>query len=168
MRRARLDAIPGVGPRWRRRWSRALVIARRFDLGGISRPGLGSYRSRIQAAAKTSQQHQQTRRSISTQLVHHRCSRRDPLCKAPWYEASAMAYSIVGAAVDQGCCYRTRQQDRAHGLGDNDQGRALQGTCRTRGLKSAGATIVSAADLATRRVTMFRLLLQFPGSGYPG
>jgi hypothetical protein len=49
-----LDAIPGSALRWRLLWSRALVILRRFDRVGISRPGSGSYRSRTQAAAKTS------------------------------------------------------------------------------------------------------------------
>jgi transposase len=73
--------------------------------------------------------------SLSTQLIHRRRSRRDPLCKAPWYAASAMAHGIAGAAADQGRCHRPRQQDRAHGLGDDGQGRALQGTHRTSGLK---------------------------------
>jgi hypothetical protein len=46
-----------------------------------------------------------------------------------------MANSIIGTAAYQGRSHRTRQQDRAHGLGDNDQGRALQGTRRTSGVK---------------------------------
>jgi hypothetical protein len=46
-----------------------------------------------------------------------------------------VAYGFVGTAAYQGCCHCTRQQDRAHGLGDNDQGRALQGTRRTSGVK---------------------------------
>jgi hypothetical protein len=46
-----------------------------------------------------------------------------------------MAHSIVGKAAYQGCCHRARQLDRAHGLGDDDKGRALQGTRRTRGMK---------------------------------
>ncbi len=38
--------------------------------------------------------------------------------------ASAMARGVAGAAADQGRCHRTRQQDRANGLGDDDEGRA--------------------------------------------
>jgi hypothetical protein len=69
---------------------------------------LGLDWARTEAGPKRPQrhvrQHQQTMRSISAQLIHYRCSRRDPLCKAPWYGASAMAHSIVGTAAYQGRC----------------------------------------------------------------
>src|SRR5450631_1935209 len=42
----------------------------------------------------------------------------------------ALAYGLAGAAADQGCGYRARQQDRANGLGHDGQGRAIQGTRR--------------------------------------
>jgi transposase len=50
----RLDAIPGVGPALATALVARLEIPRRFDRDGISRPGLGSSRSRTRAAAKTS------------------------------------------------------------------------------------------------------------------
>jgi hypothetical protein len=52
-----------------------------------------------------------------------------------------MARGIAGAPADQGRCHRVRQQDRAHGLGDDDEGRALQGTRRTCGVKRSGRNI---------------------------
>ena len=79
-------------------------------------------------------QHQQTRRSLSAQLVYDRRACRDPLCENPWHQASTLAYRLVGASAHQGRCHRARQQDRADGVGDDGQGRALQRTCRTRGV----------------------------------
>jgi transposase len=35
---------------------------------------------------------------------------------------------LTGAAADQGCSHRPRQQDRADGLGHDGQGRAIRGT----------------------------------------
>jgi len=52
----------------------------------------------------------------------------------PRHHASALAYGIVGAAADQGCRHRTRQQDGADGLGHDDQGRTLQGPHRACGV----------------------------------
>src|SRR6266481_5660858 len=58
-------------------------------------------------------------------------ARRHPLRQDPWHQTSALAHGLVGAAADQGCGYRARQQDRANGLGHDGQGRAIQGTRRT-------------------------------------
>ena len=68
-------------------------------------------------------------------LAFDRCIMAWHLCEAPRYQTSAMAYSVVGTAADQGRCHRTRQQDRANGLGDHEQRGALQGTRRTSGVK---------------------------------
>ena len=46
----------------------------------------------------------------------------------------ALAHGIVGAAADKDRGHRACQQDRANGLGHDDQGRAIQGTRRTRGV----------------------------------
>ena len=40
-------------------------------------------------------QHQQARRSLSTQLIHRRCARRDPLCEAAWHQTSTMAHDVT-------------------------------------------------------------------------
>jgi transposase len=50
----RLDAIPGVGPHWQQRWSRALPIPKPSNPGGTFQPGLVSCRGRTRAAARTS------------------------------------------------------------------------------------------------------------------
>ena len=59
-----------------------------------------------------------------------------------------MAYRIVSSAAYQGRCLRAGQQDRAHGLGDNDQGRTLEVTRRTSGVKE----IMSATSGVMRTV----------------
>jgi transposase InsO family protein len=43
------------------------------------------------------------------------------------HSASALAYGIAGAATDQGCRHRARQQARQDGLGNDGEGRALPG-----------------------------------------
>ena len=40
-----------------------------------------------------------------------------PLRQDPWHQTSALAYGLAGAAANQGCGYRARQQNRANGLG---------------------------------------------------
>jgi hypothetical protein len=40
-------------------------------------------------------------------------ARRHSLCEDPRHEASAVAHGTVGAAADQDCRHRTRQQDCA-------------------------------------------------------
>jgi transposase len=44
-------------------------------------------------------------------------------------------YGVVGAAAHQGRYHRAGQQDGPNGMGNGDQGRTLQGTRRTRGVK---------------------------------
>jgi len=46
-----------------------------------------------------------------------------------------MAHDITGAAANQGRRHCASQQDRSHGLGDDDERGALQGTRRTGGVK---------------------------------
>ena len=76
-------------------------------------------RQRWQGQAR---QYQQTRRSLSAQPVHDRCARRHPLCQNPWYQASALAHGVAGAATHEGYGDRARQQDRQDGVGDDGQG----------------------------------------------
>jgi hypothetical protein len=142
MRRAS-DLMPSrvSAPRWRLLWSQALPIPRRFDRARISRPGSGWCRSRTRVGTKTSSAASANRRSLSAQFVHSRCARRDPLCEAPRHQTSAMARGIASAAANQGRRHRARQQDRSHGLGDDDERGALQGTRRTVGMKEIASGI---------------------------
>ena len=55
--------------------------------------------------------------------------------------ALAVAHGIVGAAAEQGRRHRPGQQDRADGLGDDGQRRALQGTRRACGVKEIAPDI---------------------------
>jgi hypothetical protein len=48
---------------------------------------------------------------------------------------------IDGAAADEGRRHRARQQDRQNGLGDDGQGRALQGTRRACGMNEIASDI---------------------------
>ena len=63
-------------------------------------------------------------------------SARDPcpILRRSSHRAPALAHIIVGQAADKGCGDRARQQDRPDGLGDDGQGRALQGTRRACGI----------------------------------
>jgi hypothetical protein len=130
----RLDAIPcrpgtcncAGGEHW---GSQGVSIGTGFLGLDWTRPEAELERGQGQA-----RQHQQARRSLSAQLVHRRCARRDPLCEAPRHRTSTMACGIAGASANQGRCHRARQKDRANGLGDDDQG-ALEGTRRTSGVK---------------------------------
>jgi hypothetical protein len=75
--------------------------------------------------------------SISNQgdryLLPGRRACHHALCQDSWHQASVLAHGIAGAAVAQGCCYRACQQDRADGLGHDDQRRALEGTMPSTG-----------------------------------
>ena len=55
-------------------------------------------------------------------------------------KTSALAHGLAGAAADEGCCYRARQQDRANGLGHDGQRRAIQGTRRACGVRRSRRT----------------------------
>ena len=62
--------------------------------------------------------------------------------KISWHQTtSALAHSAVGQATDKGGCHCTRQQDRAHGMGNDRQRRALQGTCRLGGMNEIAPVI---------------------------
>ena len=122
-------------------WSQALLIPRPFDRDGTFRPGSAGAETELERGQRQARQHQQTRRSLSTQLVHGGCARRDPLCETPWHEAPPMADGVVSAPAHQGRCHCARQQDRSHGMGDDDEGRALQGTRCARGVKAITSAI---------------------------
>ncbi len=106
----RLDAIPGVGPALATALVASIGDPKAFRSGRDFSAWIGLVPKQNSSGGKDklgniSKQGDR----LSAQLIHRRCSRRDPLCEAPWYEASAMAYSIVGTAADQGRCHRTRQ-----------------------------------------------------------
>jgi transposase len=106
---------------------------------------LGLDRARAEAELEWRQgqawQYQQTRRSLSAQPVHDRCTRRDPPCQNPWHRASALAYRVADAATNEGRGHRARQQDRQDGVGDDGQERTLQRTRRARGVNEIASGI---------------------------
>jgi hypothetical protein len=105
-------------------WHRSNATSRRLDeLPGRQRPRsqglplgaelLSLDRARAEAALEWRQglarQYQQARRSLSTQPIHRRRPRRDPLRQDPWHKASPLAYGTAGAAANQSRCHRARQ-----------------------------------------------------------
>ena len=86
-------------------------------------------------------EYQQTRRPLSAQPVHGRRARRHSLCQDPRHQASALAHGIVGTAANQDRRHRTGQQDGAHGLGHDGQGRTLQGARRACGVNQIASDI---------------------------
>ena len=119
----RLDDIPGVGPAFgdrsgcQCRGSEGVPV--RARLLGLDWASPQAELERRQGQAR---QYQQTRRSLSAKPVHDRCAGGDPLCQNPWHQASALAHGVVDAATHEGRSYRTRQQDRKDGVGDDGQG----------------------------------------------
>jgi transposase len=138
----RLDAIPGIGPAL----ATALVAsvadpkafrsARNFSawIGLVPKQHSSGGKDRLGSISKQGDRYL---RSLFTAgaLAVIRCA------KDPWLPASALAYRIAGAPADQGCRHRARQQNRPNGLGNDGQGRALQGTRRTRGVNEIALEI---------------------------
>jgi transposase len=104
----RLDEIPGVGPALATALVASIADPKAFRSGRDFSAWIG--------------------------LVPKQHSGRDPLRQDPRHQAPAVAHGLVGAATDQGRRHRARQQDRQNGLGNDGQGRAIQGTRRTRGV----------------------------------
>ena len=130
----RLDEIPGVGPalasashrtRGQRRRPEGFPVGTRFF--GLDRARAEAELERRQRKARWNNQ---ARRPIPAQPIHSRRAGGHSLREDAWHQASALAHRAVGAAADQSGCRCARQQDRAHGLGHDEQRRALQGVCR--------------------------------------
>ena len=131
----RLDDIPGVGPAL----ATALVASvadpkvfrsgRDFSawIGLVPKQNSSGGKDRLGSISKRGE-------SLSAQSVHDRRAGGDPLCQNPRYQASALAYGVADAATHEGRSYRTRQQNRQDGVGDDGQGQTLQGTSRACGL----------------------------------
>ena len=100
----RLDDCPGVGP--------ALATALVAKGLPIRAQFLGLDWARPQAAFERRQgqarQYQQTRRSLSTQPLRGRCTRRHPLRQDPRHQASALAHGIACTAPYEGRRDRAR------------------------------------------------------------
>jgi transposase len=137
----RLDEIPGVGPVLATALVASVADPKAFRSGRDFSAWIGLVPKQHSSGGKAkTRQHQQTRRSLSAQPVHGRRAGSDPLCQDPWHQASALAHSGVGQAANEGRCHRARQQDSKDGLGDDGQGRALQGARRTRGVNEIAPT----------------------------
>jgi hypothetical protein len=132
---------PAPVRRWPPLWSQALLI-QGVSIGtrllSLDRAGT---EAELERGERQAWQHQQTRRSLSTQLVHDRRARCDPPCETPRDQASALAYGVVSAPAHKGRRHRARQQDGPNGMGNDDQGRAIQGTRRTRGVNEIASGI---------------------------
>jgi hypothetical protein len=65
-------------------------------------------------------------------------------CDSEEPQASALAYGLASAPTHKGRCHRARQQDGPNGMGNDDQGRAIQGTRRARGVNeiASGSDVV--------------------------
>ena len=118
----RLDEYPASVRHWRLPWLPVLLIRRHSDQGATSRLGSGSSPSRTRAEARTG-----SAVSVNAAIaICAACSQlvRSPssLCQNPWYQASALAHRVAGAATHEGRGHRTRQQDRTNGVGDDGQG----------------------------------------------
>jgi hypothetical protein len=66
-------------------------------------------------------QYQQTRRSLSAQLVDDRGACRHPVRQNPRHQASPLARGVVGATADKGGGHCACEQDRENGLGVDGQ-----------------------------------------------
>ena len=138
----RLDAIPGIGPVLATALVASVANPKAFRSGRNFSAwiGLGA-EAALERGQGQARQHQQARRSLSAQPVHRRRALRHPLCQDPRHQASTLAHGIVGATTDQGRRHRARQQDSANGLGDDGQGRALQGARRACGVNEIASDI---------------------------
>jgi transposase len=138
----RLDAIPGVGPALATALVASVADPKAFRSGRDFSAWIGLVPKQNSSGGKDklgsiSKQGDRYLRSLFTAgalaVIRY--------AKLHGTKASAVAYSVVGAAAHQGCCHRACQQDGPNGLGNDDQGRALQGTRRTRGVKEIASGI---------------------------
>ena len=115
----RLDAVPGIGPALATALVASVPDPKAFRSGRNFSAWIdwASSEAALKRGQGQARQYHQARRSLSAQLVHRRCPRRDPLCQDQWHPASALACGIAGAKADQGRRHRARQQDRQNGLG---------------------------------------------------
>ncbi|MET3997581.1 transposase [Bradyrhizobium sp. S3.9.2] len=131
----RLDVIPGVGPALATALVASIADPKAFRSGRDFSAWVGLVPKQNSSGGKDKLGSISKQGDRYPQPVHGWRARRHPLCQDPWHRSSALAHSIVDPAPHQGCRYRTRQQTRPDGLGDDGQERTLQGTRRPRGVK---------------------------------
>ena len=129
----RLDEIPGVGPAL----ATALVAGvadptafrsgRNFSawIGLVPKQHSSGGKDRLGGISKQGDRYLRS---------YGRRARRHPLCQDPWHQASALACGVAGSAANKSRRHSARQQDRPNRVGHDDQGRAIQGTRRARGV----------------------------------
>src|ERR1700692_4354596 len=115
---------------WPLLWSPPWLIQRPSDQGATSRPGSVSCRSSTRVEARTGSAILTNKEIALFAACLWLARSRSSITPRSMAPNIALAHGIVGAATDQGCCYRARQQARANGLGHDGQGRAIQGTRR--------------------------------------
>ena len=137
----RLDAIPGVGPIL----ATALVASvadpkafrsgRNFSawIGLVPKQHSSGGRDRLGSISKQGDRYLRGL-FMAGALAVIRYAKIHGTKHRPWLTA-------LLAAAEQGCRHRARQQDGAHGLGADGQGRALQGTHRACGINDIASDI---------------------------
>ena len=126
----RLDEAPGIGPVLATALVATVADPKTFRFGRNFSAWIGMVPKHFERGQEQARQDQQARGPLSAWPVRGRGARRHPLRRDPWHQTSALAHGLAGAAADEGCCYRARQQDRANGLGHDGQRRAIQGARR--------------------------------------
>ena len=138
----RLDAIPGVGPALATALVASVANPRAFRSGRDFSAWVGLVPKQNSSGGKEklgniTKRGDRYLRSLFTAgalaVIRY--------AKISWHQTSALAHSAVGQATDKGGCHCTRQQDRAHGMGNDGQRRALQGTCRVGGMNEIAPVI---------------------------
>ena len=138
----RLDEIPGVGPALATALVASVADPRAFRSGRDFSAWIGLVPKQNSSGGKEklgsiTKRGDRYLRSLFTAgaLAVIRYAKIHGTKHRPWLTRA------VGAATDQGGCHRARQQDRAHGMGNDGQRRALQGTCRLGGMNEIASVI---------------------------
>ncbi|MET4232698.1 hypothetical protein ABIA85_005988 [Bradyrhizobium sp. LA6.10] len=138
----RLDAIPGVGPALATALVASIADPKAFRSGRDFSAWVGLVPKQKSSGGKDrlgsiSKQGDRYLRSLFTAdaLAVIRYAKIHGTGHRPW------AYGTAGAATDQGCRHRARQQARQDGLGYDGQERALPGTGRAGGLNDIAPDI---------------------------
>ena len=135
----RLDELPGVGPALATALVASVADAKAFRSGRDFSAWIGLVPKQNSSGGKEklgsiTKQGDRYLRSLFTvgALSVIRYAKIHGTKHRPWLARAARA------PADEGRRNRARQQDRAHGLGHDGQGRALQGTHRTRPMRATG------------------------------
>lgn len=143
----RLDELPGVGPALATALVASVADPKAFRSGrDFSARDRTCPEAELERRAREARQYHQARRPLPAQPVHGRCAGGHPLRQDPRAQTSPLACPVARAAANEGRRDRARQQAGAHGLGDDGQRRALQGTARAGPLGEATRNEIASHD----------------------